>query len=832
MSESIDFPAALRPVTLPLIRYGAAGLFAPLAVAVLLCGSTAAEESRLLTAVPALRPVEQQFRRTVQPILADHCIDCHTADDPSGGVVLQGYDTPEKLLSDIRLWEKVAKTQREKSMPPEDGDPPSDEGRTAVIAWVGSATKALSEAAPFDPGPMLYRRLNRREYANTIRDLLGIDFDVATAVGLPPDQKAFGYDTIAAALDIPPLLMEKYVAAADEVLDRVVVDRPWSQKFEVEDLPHEILQAMPEPDRRDKAPIPPATLVKDGVRMIHTPAAVNFEVDIREGGHYAIRVRCWRERPKRARNVPELHVQVAGQTRKSARILAPKNKPEVKSLRVYLPQGKTEITLACFGLPAGPPWKSDRFSTVGLDWIEITGPVSASGVRPDPAAHARIFYTTAAESGGQRAAARRIVRRFAARSFRRVPTDAEIDKLMTLFDKAQSRGATFEKSVGLMLKAVLISPQFLFRTETLRPELADQPYRVTDFELASRLSYFLWSTMPDKQLLKTAEAGQLSDPNTLRAEVSRMLADEKAESLINDFAAQWLHLDKLEMALPSEEHFPSFSQRVRSAMRAEVEVYLRHIIKEDRSVLELIDSDYMFTNRELTLHYRVRGTLDRDKGFVKTATERHPERGGLLGMGAILAMTSHVARNSPTMRGKWVLEVMLGDPPPPPPANVEQIDEEVGDKKRPRTFRELLAAHADQSSACAGCHQKMDPLGFALDNFDPVGRWQTERDGQKIDAVGILPDGRKVDGAIELKKLLMQEKDRFVRNLIEQMLTYALGRKLQYYDRPTIARIHERLKAADYRFSALVLGIAESYPMHYRRNPRATDFVSLKDNPE
>ncbi|MGF1579813.1 MAG: DUF1592 domain-containing protein [Gemmataceae bacterium] len=765
----------------------------------------------------ALQSHYDAFQKHLRPIFKDVCADCHEPEDPKGGVTLTNFDSPEKVYHAYKLWKRVALTQQTKRMPPR--RPLQDNERKIISDWVAGFSNALDGMEPVHPGPSTFRRLNRREYSNTIRDLFGIEFDVTTAVGLQADQKAFGYDTIATTLGVARLLMEKYVAATDEILDRVVVLEPNTVRFEVEKLKFDLKENMPKPRRRNEK-LPQATELEKGHRLFRVNAEMGLEVPVKESGYYLVRVGGWGHRGSRGWSEPEVALKVNGLLRKSVPVQGTTQKPGVTEFRIPLSKGNVSLTLGFYTQKHGESWRKpqDRFRVLALDWVEVVGPVTASGVKPDPAAHKRIFIADP-KNVGEKPAAETIITAFATRAYRRPPSKAHVDKLVSLFAKARKQNLSFEKSMRFLMKVVMLSPRFLFRIENDRQTKSDEPYRVDDYELASRLSYFLWATMPDSELFELAAARKLHEPQELRRQVRRMLGHSRAESLVNDFAVQWLRLDRLDKALPSEEHFPSFSQKVRSSMRREVLAYVEYLLRKDRSVLELLDSDYTFLDRELALHYRfgfndVRGR----KGMVLVKTRGRRERGGLLGMGAILAMTSHVARNSPTMRGKWILDVIHGEPPPPPPANVEQISEDKGTNEKPRTFRELLANHADQSRSCAGCHRKMDPLGFSLDNFNPVGRWETKRNGQPIDATGVLPDGRKVKNVVELKEILMDDKDKFVRNLTRQMLTYALGRKLQYYDEPTVARIAKRLRENEYRFSELVLGVVESYPFQHRVN--------------
>jgi mono/diheme cytochrome c family protein len=419
-----------------------------------------------------------------------------------------------------------------------------------------------------------------------------------------------------------------------------------------------------------------------------------------------------------------------------------------------------------------------------------------------------------------RDAARKILERFAPRAYRRPVEAREIDRLLAIFDAAQKKGESFEEAIRWTLKGVLVSPNFLFRTEVDRePKGSDKSYRVSDQELAVRLSYFLWSSQPDDKLLDLAQKGRLSDPAELEGQVKRMLADPRAHALTEGFASQWLQLRKLADARPTTEFFPTFTNRLRQAMHDEASTFFDKLREEDRSVLELLDADYTYVNEELALHYGIPGV----KGSHMQRVKLRPEdrRGGLLGMAALLTLTSHTSRTSPTQRGKWILEAILGTPPAPPPPDAGKIKEEQTKGKDPQSFRELLDQHARQPS-CAACHKKIDPLGFGLENYDAIGRWRDSGGPQKIDATGELPHGPKFEGPRELKQLILKRKDQFVRNMAEQTLTYALGREPQYFDDSTLRTLTEQMERDNYRFSTLILGIVRSFPFQYRRNSDAS----------
>lgn len=766
-------------------------------------------------ATPQLKQSAEQFHADVLPILDQYCLHCHTSDAPEGNVALDQFNSPQQMFAHVRTWLKMAETQTDQFMPPKDEDQPSVAERKVLVTWAESLGKHLDDKPPTDPGQVVFRRLNRLQYDNTMRDLLGVDYDVATAVGLPEDPVAFGFNNIGTALEIPPLQLEKYLAAADEMLSRAVDTKPKSFSFDIAKVEFDLEGEMPEGKGKD-GPIPPATEVVNGYRLFRLNSTHHFPLTIEKAGTYRLTLATWGHKgPQWVKWQPDLAIRVNGQVRKSISVLSVRENPGQEVLTLRLPAGEVDLSIEFVNSEIGPGWAENdhRFRHLGWKSFEVTGPVSPQGIVPSKEAHEKIFIAQPSDKLSPNEAARQILNTFAARAFRRPAQSEEIDRLLTIFAMAQAEGSTFEESVRYSLKAVLVSPQFLFRIEQTPGGSGTQ--QVTDYELASRLSYFLTSTMPDEELFRLAAENRLHEPDVLKQQVARLLADERSQVFVHDFAQQWLRLDELDHALPSEEFFPEFTARTRHAMRTEVLMFMDHLVQGNRSVIELLDSDYSFTNRDLTPIYRY-GGYQQEFQRAEINKRRNPERGGLLGMGGILAMTSHVSRNSPTRRGKWVLDVLVGDPPAPPPPDVEQIDE-GSDKNQAKSFRELLSLHADESSTCAGCHRKMDPLGFALDQFNPIGRFERERQGEQIDATGVLPGGRKLNGIAELKEVLLEQKSDFVRNLTEQMMTYALGRELTYQDRPAVAKIVERLEKNDHKMQELIYGIVESYPFQYQR---------------
>lgn len=608
----------------------------------------------------------------VQPLLANHCIRCHGGKQKRGKVDLSSFCDDSEVLKQRKLWQRVLRQIDTQQMPPANEPQLSDLKREQLAQWVRQTLGAAEPAnlADRNPGKAPLRRLTRAEYNNTLRDLFGVSFDPAGAVGMPEDMSGQSFDNLAVSLGLPPALMDKYFAAADKELEQIF-------------------------------PFP------DGTSKSRNPRA--------------------------------------------------------------------------------------------LDALFIARPSK------DLRAHD---------------AAREILLRFLPRAYRRPIEPGELDRMLVLFDAAQKKGESFEESVRWTLKAVLVSPHFLFRIETDRePKGSNKSYRISDPELASRLSYFLWSSQPDDVLLDLARQGRLSESAELQRQVKRVLADRRAHALTEGFAAQWLQLRKLADARPTTEFFPTFTANLRQAMADEVHAFFDKLREEDRSVLELLDADYTYVNEELARHYGIAGVKGpRMQRVTLTPRDR---RGGLLGMAAVLTLTSHTSRTSPTLRGKWILEAIQGTPPAPPPPDVGKINDDQTRGREARTFRELLARHARQAS-CAACHQRIDSLGFGLENYDAIGRWRDSGGPQRINAAGELPGGLRFDGPQELKQLLLKRKDRFVRNLTEQMLTCALGRQLEYYDDATVRQITEQLERDNYRFATLVLGIVQSFPFQYRRNADAT----------
>ena len=636
-----------------------------------------------------LRPKQAKvdFAKHVKPLLSEYCYGCH-GEKKKGGLDFRVYTDETVALRDRQVFEKVLAKLQAHEMPPENKPQPTAAECQLLTNWVASCFFYCDCKHP-DPGRVTIRRLNRAEYNNTIRDLVGVDFQ--PAADFPADDTGYGFDNIGDVLSVSPVLMEKYLAAAEAILNAA---------FGSAD----------------------ATNDASGVTTLRTNAA------------YRRIMLC---------------------------------RPEV-----------------------GPERKSPTWPGRGAK--KTTSP--QSGAAPS-----------------KTDCARKIIANFASRAFRRPVTPEEQKRLMTLFESAAAESGTFDDAIRVVLEAVMVSPQFLFRGDVQPgPDNAQAIHPVDDYALASRLSYFLWSSMPDEDLIAPAARGTLR--RSLNVQVKRMLKDPKAHALVENFAGQWLQLSNVKLAAPDRKEFPAFDESLRAAMQKETELFFECICRENRSVLEFIDADYSFLNQKLAQLYGIAGVEgDQFRRVALTGSQR----GGLLTQSSILTITSNSTRTSPVKRGKWVLENILGAPPPPPPPNVPELKE--GKEALTGPLRHRMEQHRSDPN-CASCHARMDPIGFGFENFDAIGAWR-DREGEfAIDASGKLVSGESFTGPAELKTLLLhQKRDDFIRCLTEKMLTYALGRGLEYYDKCAVERIAKNLAKDHYRFDTLIMEIVRSTPFQLRR---------------
>ena len=756
------------------------------------------------------------FEREVMPFLARHCLQCHNADLRTAEIDLSDFDPEDPVRNRQELWQAVLRELRSGRMPPPGSPRPTADQLKTLGEWVEARLEEEAAGVPPSPGRVTARRLNRSEYDNTIRDWL--DLDLHLSEDFPLDDSGYGFDNIGDVLSLSPLLMEKYLAAAEEIAGRAVVVRRKTRPVLARYLASRSRQ-------------PPS--VPEGVHT--TPYSPEGELRARHPfpsrGEYELRVRV----VDRRRAPPAEEGQWAPAELPSATLSVLLDDSTLQTFHVETDayhRGTFDIRIRVdsgvhrlealprldsesLGRTFNQAVREDRVEKpperlVYADSMEILGPFN---VKPSPLtdSHRRVLVCGHDPGAHLEGCTDSILRNLALRAYRRPATEQEIERLRDLVASARSDGEPLERGIQLALQAVLASPHFLFRLE-FDPEAGPggSPHPVGPYELASRLSYFLWSSLPDDELLALAKEARLGDPRVLRQQVGRMLEDPRSEALVENFAGQWLQLRNLESARPDPDRFPDFDEPLREAMRRETEIFFRWILEQDRSLVDFLDANYTFLNQRLARHYGHPGVEGPHFRRIELAGD---QRGGLMSHASILTVSSYPTRTSPVLRGKWILETLLGTPPPPPP-EMETLEEEPNGA--PMTLRERLEKHRSQP-ACAACHRKMDALGFGLENYDAVGAWRTKDGGFPVDAAGELPGGGSFQGPKGLKALLAQtERDAFVRCLTEKMLTYALGRGLESYDKAAVDRICRELEDNGFRFSQLVQSIVESLPFQMR----------------
>jgi len=790
------------------------------------------------------RPDAAGFEATVQPFLEDSCLPCHNDRRKRGGLNLAPLQTAESVALDPNTWEKALAKIRTGEMPPEEDPRPDPDTLASVTRWIDNELDRVDRTAIADPGRVTIRRLNRTEYNNTIHDLIGVDLKPAD--DFPQDDAGYGFDNIGDVLSVSPVLMERYLLSAER-LARTAVYGPGELKPTLE-------RKNAGPRKIVESTTVPVTYDQTGLSL---PNAVHATHRFPVEGDYVIRVFPGGTRPAASEPLTftlwvdgvavETHAFDATEHASFA-----EDQQELFGktfeFRRRFTAGEHWIAVAIprlyEGLPASyngpnpskqPPYEWPEFKPPRRDptpervaealkryeenkarvrptndarvgYLEIGGPYSQiSG--PSPQSREKIFVCGHPRGRHVAGCATRIVGSLASRAFRRPVTAEETDRYTSLFRQARQRGESFDEGIVVALQAVLVSPDFLFRLE--RDHAAASA--VSQPELATRLSYFLWASMPDAALRARADAGTLRRPEVLKAEVERMLRDPRSAALVREFGGQWLQFRGLENVKPDVEKFPDFDTYLRMSMREETERFFSRIVAEDRSILEFLDAKYTYMNERLARHYGV-GGISGPAFQLVTLTD--PNRGGVLTHGSVLTVSSYSTRTSPVLRGKWVLDNLLDAPPPEPPPNIPIIDEAaIGEKA---TQREQLEAHR-ANPTCAACHRRMDPLGFGLENFDAIGKWRAEDGKFAVDASGTLPDGRAFSGPRELTAILSSEREAFAKALTSKMLTYALGRGLEPYDRRTVRMIARTLPEHDYRFSGLVLEIVKSPAFQMRR---------------
>jgi hypothetical protein len=753
-----------------------------------------------------------------QTVITEYCVTCHNERLKTAGLALDRMNV-DKVSEAPDVWEQVVRKLRGGLMPPAGARRPDAPTRDALVMWLETQLDRGWATRPH-PGRSPLRRLNRAEYANAVRDLLAMEVDV-TAL-LPPDDSAYGFDNISDALNVSPSLQERYLAAAEKISELALGDPDSGAVSET----YHVRGDLSQDQHIDGMPL--GTV--GGTRVNHF-----FPRD----GEYVFQTRLFRTNFDNVRGIEhpqefELAVDgervhqatIGGPADLSAAFEAPKETADAiderLGTRIRVTAGPHDVVAAFIGnVPTVDttklrPFLRSAFDT--LDWtgrphirtLTITGPFDATGAGETPTRR-RIFTCRPASQATEAACAREIIATLARRAYREPVDEADLQPLLAFYQAGRREGG-FDLGIERALQLILASPRFVFRVERAPANVAPGAvYRVSDVELASRLSFFLWSSIPDDELLADAIAGRLKNVSVLERHARRMLADPKAQALVTNFAGQWLHLRNVRNVQPNSDAFPDFDDNLRRGFQRETELLVESLIREDRSVIDLLRADYTFVNERVARHYGIPNVYG---SHFRRVPVKDEARKGLLGHGSILTLTSHATRTSPVVRGKWILENILGTPPPAPPADVPALKEnERGE--RPRTMREQLAEHR-ANPTCASCHKIMDPIGFALENFDAVGAWRTADAGTPIDTSGELADGTRVDDVVALRKVLVSRPDLFAGAMTEKLLIYALGRGLDHHDMPVVRMILREAAANDYRFSSLILGIVRSVPFQMR----------------
>lgn len=740
-------------------------------------------------------PVKPTFQDTVQPVLKKNCTMCHNDKMASGGLSVERFTDPASLEGARGAWERIVAKLRTGEMPPRGTPQPTQEQRDSLVKFVQDAFDAADRARPPDPGRVLARRLNRVEYANTVRDVFGVRY--RTGEEFPADDSVLGFDNIGEVLTVSPLLMEKYVYAAERIASLAIGADPLPKPTLLEQKPEKV-------KRIDIG-------ATEANEYLDYSGEYVFRVWVR--GHLGpngqpVKLQMFvDDKPVHAVDVPTVENETTTVARDAQR-----TNQEVK---VYLTAGEHKFRAEIVGeefrkpVPVPPTGRrpgggggGQQALSIFPEKFDLLGPFPAKGEHPS---RAKILVCDPATGS---ACIQKILAPLARRAYRRPVTKLEVQTLVDVAKRASDMGFTPDQSIQFAIQAMLVSPNFLFRVE------ADPKGKfgaISEIELASRLSYFLWSSAPDDELLTLAEQKKLRKPGILEQQVSRMLADKRSLAIAENFAGQWLETRSLAAMKPDAQKFPTWSPQLQEDMETETRLFFDSILRENRPVSEFLTADYSFLNSRLARHYGIETVQGPE--FRKVQLDPN-QRGGILTHASVLTLTSYPVRTSPVLRGKYILDVILGAPPPPPPADVPALNEDK--VASPASLREALSRHRSDP-ICSSCHSRMDPLGFGLENYDPIGRWRTEDNKAPIQVGGTLPNGTEFSTPAELKLLLTKELPEFTRNLTEKMLTYALGRGLENYDKLLVRETVAKMEKSDYRFQTLIREIATSLPFQARR---------------
>jgi hypothetical protein len=795
-----------------------------------------------LAGVGWLRSTNQEPSSPAPPhraLINRYCVTCHNEKLRTAELLLDKVDA-EKVGEGAAVWEKVVRKLRTGAMPPVGMPRPDKTTYDSFATYLETELDRAAAAKP-NPGRPVVHRLNRSEYTNAIRDLLALDIDAGSL--LPADNSNYGFDNIGDALSVSPMLMERYISAAGKISRLAVGDpaiRPVTETYPVPQLlvqDTRVSEYLPFGSRggiavRHYFPIDGEYVVKILLQRNPTTLAIigladPHQIDVRLDG---VRIKLF---------------TVGGQYKGTRENLYPQTKTNFEYLSTadaplevripvqagthgvgvtFLKEPKEKFEALLHPEQAGFHFvQPDDHDLPYVDSVTIGGPYDGKSGGETPSRR-KIFICNPSNKSDEQPCAKKILSILAHQAYRRPVTNGDLQALLSLYQEGESNGG-FEAGIERALRAMLVCPDFLFRSEhdpeNVRPNTA---YRISDLELASRLSFFLWSSIPDEQLLEVAASGMMKDPRVLEAQVHRMLVDPRSSALVSNFGGQWLYLRNLREISPDLNSFPNFDDSLREAFQQETELFFQSIVREDRGVVDFLNADYTFVNERLARHYGIPNIYGSQFRRVPLSDEN---RRGLLGQGSILTVTSFGNRTSPVVRGKWVLDNFLGTPPPPPPPNVPALKEKGPDDGRVLTMRQRMEEHRG-NPVCASCHKLMDPIGFALENFDGLGKWRAADGNNPIDSSGQLPDGAKFQGPAGLRQALLGKSDQFVSTLTEKLLMYALGRGVEYYDAPAVRKILREAALSNYRWSSLVIGIVNSTPFQMRRSQEPAVTAGLR----
>ena len=776
----------------------------------------------LVLVVPILGVTQTNFAFTqvveYQQMLNQYCVACHNQQLASANLILPQLGN-DSIPADAEVWEKVIRKLQARAMPPQGMPRPSEALYDGFLAMLENTLDQAAQSTP-NPGRVAaFHRLNRIEYGNAVRDLLELDFD--TMALLPPDDAGYGFDNIADVLSVSPMLTERYLSSARKISRLAVGDPKLSPTTDVYEVDKHLRQNV-----RVSEDLPFGS--RGGIAVRHY-----FPVD----GEYVARIfllRTYNGVIRGLHEANELELRLDGKRIRQIAVGRPAAEesgtgPDVEGIEVrFFAEAGPAILAVNFvadsSLPEGMQrphyaitsyeYAGNRAEKTGIARVELRGPYGELS-RGDTPARRKIFSCRPAsiETQDEEFCATEIIDRLGRLAYRQTLSDLEIQTLLEAY-RLGREDRDFDSGIEMAIRRILVSPKFLFRELQEPQNLADgESYQISDLELASRLSFFLWSSIPDDELLDIAESGILRNPGILEQQVARMLASSKSDILIANFTEQWLHLRNMQFVSPDPTEFPDFDSNLRQAMQSETRLFLQSQFREDKSIVDLLTADYTFLNERLARHYGIANIYGTHFRRVQLEDEA---RMGLLGKASVMTVTSYAHRTSPVLRGKWLLENVLGTPPPAAPADVPALSENEDKDVAPKSVRERMELHRS-NPVCAACHRLMDPLGFALENFDAIGRWRSVNvAGQPIDTAGTLANGTAVNGPVSLREALIEDPEIFTITATQKLLTYALGRGVEYYDAPAIRQIVRGAEAENYRWSALITGIVNSTPFQMR----------------